>query len=538
LEREGALWLLYGQNDDFAVISLLDAKGRGVGGSAFSNTGKEASTAGHPRASEVELVEFAKRIPWSGGPPERMSVGEAFVPKADGAAWIPLLWGIDDPSGGPRQALAAALSVRGLCAELPRSEPAAVHLLDSHGRRLCLSAEIGKLEDLGSVLNQAERGRDSLWRYHDTLGSAFVAAKSDVDFGLSVWVSESEAVAFGASQRVRRQTGFFVAGALALALFVGLLLGRTIVRPIGVLTDAAHKFGGGAYGTRIGWQGRDEFAQLARAFDKMGAEIETQSDEIRAFNAELRQRVEERTEALEQTHAQLLESQRVATMSQLGAGIAHEINNPLTSVLGVLQLVRARLERLGAGEKERKLINSAEEEGLRIRKIVKQVLELTQSNSSARLSHIQPNDLVESTLRLAEAGTEGAEVSVKTDLGHGLPVVLGNFSQLQQALVQVLRNAVQASEPGGVVYVHTRSQDNDTVEICIEDEGLGVPEAVKDKIFEPFFTTAPDKRQGLGLCLAQRILVDHGGRIEVSNRPSAGVSAVLTLPMRRRAHMI
>ncbi len=274
--------------------------------------------------------------------------------------------------------------------------------------------------------------------------------------------------------------------------------------------------------------------------------------------------IEQKHEALKAAQSQLVQAEKLAALGQTVAGVAHEINNPLafvTNNLAVLQRDASALrevvalyreaDRVPDGEKDavRARIRTLDErfdleytlgnldalivrsrEGLqRIRQIVSDLREF------ARLDEgdLQPADLnagIESTLRILGGAAKRKGVDVVVDLGE-LPTVSCHPAKLNQVVMNLVNNALQACSPGGHVTVSTR-RDGDVVLIRVVDDGAGIPEAIRAKIFDPFFTT---KKQGegigLGLSISYGIVRDHGGRIEVEASSGAGTAFLVTLPL-------
>ena len=344
---------------------------------------------------------------------------------------------------------------------------------------------------------------------------------------------QPRAAAFAASRALQEQNALLIAASLITALLAGLLLARRINRPLLSLTNGARALAQGQFDYRVGLSTDDEFGQLAGAFDQMASEIEKRQAEINGFNLELQARVEERTRELKEAQAQLLQSQKIAAVSSLGAGIAHEINNPLTSVLGFAQILRVRAVK-AQREQDSMVLEMVEAEAQRIKRIVQTLLTFSEGYAGESFTELDTNQLLEAALGQVPL----AEVQVVRELDLALPRTVGNPGQLQEAMVQLLKNAVTAMKGSGRLTVRSALTDG-VIKIEVIDTGRGIAPEHLPKIFDPFFTTKDDWRgEGLGLTIVHRIVEQHHGRIRAQSQPGAGATFTLTLPAAsRRAHL-
>jgi two-component system NtrC family sensor kinase len=261
------------------------------------------------------------------------------------------------------------------------------------------------------------------------------------------------------------------------------------------------------------------------------------SDELAATNASLLATVDR----LKTTQAQLLQAEKLSAIGQLVAGVAHELNNPLTSVIGYAQLLQEEVRDVAGGETPRNAEGLAHdlrriaEESERAARIVRNLLAFARRQSAARAEQ----DIAEVmnrvlALRAYEFRLSGIEL--QTEFAEGLPPVLGDGGQLQQALLNLLLNAEQAmrARPQRRIRVgarHVRAAD--AIELFITDTGHGIPDENLRRIFDPFFTTREvGEGTGLGLSICYGIVRDHGGQITVESRVGQGTTFRLLLPAR------
>ncbi|MBI3792426.1 MAG: PAS domain S-box protein [Gemmatimonadetes bacterium] len=233
--------------------------------------------------------------------------------------------------------------------------------------------------------------------------------------------------------------------------------------------------------------------------------------------------------------ARLLETERLAAIGELVAGVAHEVNNPLGSISAFAQqLLR---DPTLAGE-HRDSIEVIRSETQRASQVVRDLLAFAR-RAPAERSAVDVNELVERSLRLRGFQVTSARVQLVTELDSQVPAIEADGRQLQQVILNLVTNAIQAMAPrgGGTLTVRTRHHDDGTVSIEVGDTGPGVPAHARAHIFEPFFTTKPEgEGTGLGLSVSYGIVAAHGGEIRLADLPpGSGATFIVTLPVGGRA---
>ncbi len=254
-----------------------------------------------------------------------------------------------------------------------------------------------------------------------------------------------------------------------------------------------------------------------------------QNASLRELNATLEARVESRTAELMAAQAMLVQSEKLRAVGQLAAGVAHEINNPLTTVAGFAQLLLRRTDLEPIAREDVRLIL---EEASRAAEVVQGLLDFARPSASARAS-ICLAELVRRTLSLQRAALARARVEVRTELTPNLPRVRGDASQIQQVILNVVQNALQAMEDQSdprILTIRARAERGWSV-LEIQDTGPGLAEEHLPRLFEPFFSTKPvGQGTGLGLSIAYGIIRDHGGSLNAANAPEGGARFTLRLP--------
>ena len=296
----------------------------------------------------------------------------------------------------------------------------------------------------------------------------------------------------------------------AIAAMASLVFARRLTRPLEHLTDAAEKVGKGEFEITVSSSSRDEIGALSHSFNRM-------TNELR-----------EREVKLEGANAALIQSEKLAAFGQLGAGIAHEVKNPLAGILGYAQLT---LRKLDKDSPFRKNLNVIEKETRRCTEIISNLLKFARQDQSTT-EPTDVNEVVDAALTIVDHQLSVNNVKILKEFAVDLPRFDANANQLQQVIMNFAINAQQAmGNKGGNLIVRTRSGDSGEVIIEVEDDGPGIPEDIRAKIFDPFFTTKPaGQGTGLGLSVTYGIVRDHGGDIRIEDVESGGTRFVVTLP--------
>ena len=234
---------------------------------------------------------------------------------------------------------------------------------------------------------------------------------------------------------------------------------------------------------------------------------------------------------LRATQEQLVQSGKMAAVGRLAGGVAHELNNPLGGILGFTQ---AALLDAKASDPAYKDLKAIEEATLHCKKIVSGLLDFSRQ-TKGEFKELDINQVIEATLSLVNHQTKLQNIEIVKNLSSRLPLVTGNFNQLQQVFLNMVTNARDAIPHSGKLFITTKSiARGKKVETIFMDTGSGIQEEHMDKLFEPFFTTKePGKGVGLGLSVSYGIIKDHGGDIKVRNRKGAGSEFRIILPARK-----
>ncbi len=318
-----------------------------------------------------------------------------------------------------------------------------------------------------------------------------------------------KAAAYFATRELLGNLLFVALLLLAAAAVVSMIWSQTLTRSIGRLAEATRAIAKGRFDVDVKVRSRDEIGRLAQAFNQMAREL----------NA--------RERALRDAEGKLIQSEKMAAFGQLGAGVAHEVKNPLAGILGLAQLLRRKTyedQELNDG------LATMEKETKRCRAIIDNLLRFARQERVG-FSAVELGSIVSDAVAIMRHQLALSQVTLEMSVADGLPRVFGNANQLQQVLMNLVLNAQQAMNgTPGEVMVEAQPVGDDKVVIRVRDNGPGIPKEIQQRIFEPFFTTKPSGQgTGLGLSVSYGIVTEHKGTIEVESGPGQ-TTFVITLP--------
>jgi two-component system, NtrC family, sensor kinase len=288
-------------------------------------------------------------------------------------------------------------------------------------------------------------------------------------------------------------------------------------------------------------RGTQELDELVDSFNRMRERLKLAVAELNDMQQTLEQKVDVRTQQLKVAQRKLIQSERLATLGQLAASVAHEINNPVSGVLNLSML----LERLmanggyppGREAEFRKYLGLISTETAPVGRIVSDLLAFSRRSKPQR-APADLNKLVRTTIGLADHKLKLISAEVVLDLQENLPLVECDASQMQQVILNLVLNGAQAMQPrgGGKLTIRTRLiAQEECAELCVQDTGEGIAPENLAKIFDPFFTTkAEGKGVGLGLAVLYGIVKAHEGEVEVVSQRNEGTTFTVTLPLKSR----
>lgn len=330
-----------------------------------------------------------------------------------------------------------------------------------------------------------------------------------------------------ASTRRFRTLSFIYVGmnALVIAVFGLWLISRSVIRPVRALSDASTTVALGDFSRRVPVRGSGEVAELARAFNRMSEALEER--ELRIANQLLD--LKRSNERLQHTQSQLVESEKLAGIGRLAAGIAHEMGNPLGAITGYVSLV---LGSDALSDEDRKALEGLAREAGRLDRIIRELLDYARPSEN-RAEPVDVHSVVSDAVSMMSSQPTFKRVDIAVTAEEDLPQVEVDPHRLQQVLVNLLANAGDALGGEGKVEVLLRAGASGDVEIAVTDSGPGLDDEALEELFEPFFTTKErGEGTGLGLAICRRIVTEAGGRITASNAPQGGARFLVRLPAR------
>jgi two-component system NtrC family sensor kinase len=304
-----------------------------------------------------------------------------------------------------------------------------------------------------------------------------------------------------------------LAATALVATLAGLLLvffvTKLVLGPVGRVVAMSHQVSAGDLSARVKIRPPGEMGLLCQAIDQMADALLAHEEQLKLA-----------------TRRQIGRTEKLASIGRLAAGVAHEINNPLTGVLTFAYLMR---EKPNMDQQDREDLNLIIHETTRAADIVRGLLDFARERAALK-ERLEINEVICRTTRLIRNQKLFDQIVIEEDLKDGLPEVDGDMNQLQQVFLNLSLNACEAMPGGGKLTITSRSEAGKVL-VTLADSGCGIKREHFDKIFEPFFTTKPvGKGTGLGLSVSYGIIQQHGGTLEVESEEGKGTTFTILLP--------
>ncbi|MBE0566292.1 MAG: HAMP domain-containing protein [Krumholzibacteria bacterium] len=323
---------------------------------------------------------------------------------------------------------------------------------------------------------------------------------------------------------------------VVLFFFVVLFSRRFVQQPVRRLIEATQQVGVHGGGAPVRVEAEDELGELAHSFAVMQERLRASDEQVREFTETLERQVEERTQRLRETERKLIQNDRLASLGQLAASVAHEINNPLAGVVNFGKLMQRVITSDGvprerAGE-FRIWLDHIVTETVRCGHIVRDLLVFSRQSAPCRAAY-DLNEIILRTLAVIRHRLELGGVEARTELAGDLPPVFCDASQVQQIVTNLVINGAEAMETGAVTVRTRRVPGRDAVALEVADTGSGIAPEHLEKLYDPFFSTKQEGQgTGLGLAVVYGIVESHGGQIDVETALGRGTRFTVTLPLR------
>lgn len=318
-------------------------------------------------------------------------------------------------------------------------------------------------------------------------------------------------------------------------LVVGIVAWRTVHNPFHDMLEGVQRFGSGDLSYRLAEHHAGELGALEASFNAMAGRLGQARRELEEWNHTLEDRVEEKTAELQRAQDTMVFTEKMVSLGRLAAIVAHEINNPLAGILVSVKLVRRRLERIVPDEAEREktddTLSMIERETARSGDIVRNLLTFSRQRELA-MGPENLGEILGRALRLVQHQADLQGVATELDVEDDLPPIDCDANQIQQAVLAVMINAIDAMSDGGELRVEAGRRGTERLFIRVTDTGIGIPEEIRLRIFEPFFTTKDEGQgTGLGLSVMYGIVQRHAGRVHVESEVGKGTTFDIVLPL-------
>ncbi|MFB0564369.1 MAG: cache domain-containing protein [Candidatus Aminicenantaceae bacterium] len=327
---------------------------------------------------------------------------------------------------------------------------------------------------------------------------------------------------------------FIIIASLCVVLLLVILYFSTtrIINPLQNMVLATRKIAKGDLSHRVEVKSKDEIGYLANSFNRMTEDLTVANEKLIEWGKTLEKKVEERTKELTEMQAHLIQSEKLASLGKLAAGIAHEINNPLGGILIYSHLLLEDMNKKSPiYENLRKIVK----ETTRCKDIVKGLLEFARPKEPEMIL-ADINEIVEKSLSIMERQALFQNIRIKKSYSPSIPRIVADSSQLQQVFINIILNAAEAMDGSGILTLKTSLDgDGEYINIDFSDTGHGIKEENKKRLFEPFFSTKEvGKGTGLGLAISYSIIQKHHGTIKVQSQVGKGSTFTVKLPLKRR----
>ncbi len=324
---------------------------------------------------------------------------------------------------------------------------------------------------------------------------------------------------------------FTVMASLCVVLLLVILYFSTtrIINPLQKMVVATQEIAKGDLSHKVEVNSKDEIGYLAESFNQMTEDLKSANQKLIEWGKTLEKKVEERTKELTKMQAHLFQSEKLASLGKLSAGIAHEINNPLGGVLIYSHLL---LEDTDKSSPHYENLKKIVKETSRCKDIVKGLLEFARPKD-LEMSLIDINKLVDKSLSIMEGQALFQNIRVEKRYSSDLSKIVADSGQLQQVFMNIILNAAESMDGNGSLILFTSlDKDSKNISIKFTDTGQGIKEEDKKRLFEPFFSTKEvGKGTGLGLAISYSIIQKHQGTIEVASQVGKGSTFTVKLPV-------
>jgi two-component system NtrC family sensor kinase len=383
-----------------------------------------------------------------------------------------------------------------------------------------------------AVLDEGKSWLTRAFVVNDWYLTAYEPIKSIEDKIIGVlYVGTLEQPYLDTAGRVMRTFTFIAVLCVAFLLVVLYFSTTGIIRPLQKMAVATREIAKGKLSHKVAVRSQDEIGALAESFNRMTDHLREANDKLVEWGKTLEKKVEERTQELREIQAHLIQSEKLASIGKLAAGVAHEINNPLGGILIYSHLI---LEDTPKGSPHCENLKKIVRETTRCKEIVKGLLDFARPKEP-QMVPTDIHELLDKCLALMESHALFQNIHIEKSYVPAFPRIIADSGQLQQVFMNIILNAAEAMNGNGTLTLRT-SLDPVRQEAAVEiaDTGHGIKEEDKRRLFEPFFTTKEvGKGTGLGLAISYGIVKKHQGTIDVRSEAGQGAAFTVRLPLKR-----
>lgn len=335
-----------------------------------------------------------------------------------------------------------------------------------------------------------------------------------------------------------RMLFYTAVAAMFIAVVSWLFVWRVVHKPLKRLQSATERLMDGELGYQTDVASNDEAGRLALSFNRMSLELRQAREEVTSWARTLEERVEEKTRELRRAHDQMILVEKMVTIGKMAAVVAHEINNPLAGILTYAKLIKKWIIRGFVDDSQKQeaaeCLDLIATESRRCGDLVKNLLTFSRTSPMNLAKHAL-NDVIGRCVRLIEHKAEINGIQLEVDTDPDLPEVYCDAAQIEQVLLALSLNGIDALPKGGNLWISSRRLEGNEIELQVRDDGMGIPPELLPQLFEPFLTTKEvGKGVGLGLAISKGIIDRHGGRIEVQSHLGVGTTFRVILPLDAR----
>jgi len=344
------------------------------------------------------------------------------------------------------------------------------------------------------------------------------------------------------AESTRQMVAYTLLALAAVGFLSWVFVWRVVDQPINALRCGTKHLSKGDLGFQITVRSQDEVGELARSFNSMSQQLRVANDQTAHWAKTLEERVEQKTRELKRAHEEVLHIEKMATIGKMAAVVAHEINNPLSGILTYAKLLRKWLtkEDLSPAKQDEAVqcLDLIAGESRRCGDLVKNLLTFSRT-SPINLESTDLSLVVDRTVRLVQHQLDLAGIHLQLDIEHNLPVVMCDAAQIEQVLIALIMNAIDAMPHGGNLWITVQKANESEIWLQVRDDGVGIVADLLPHIFEPFLTTKESGHgAGLGLAITRSIVERHQGHIEVQSELGQGTSFAITLPIRAESPVV